>query len=156
MIRKVKTRRYRPYSRLERLSARERGRALHTQRLSRGGVDGSHARQRRDALLRRDAVQGDARDDIRRARGGSLRAQRVFREVRRLRRRRGVVRRTRVGEHRVDVFSQRTSVHRFADERLDALHQVDAREGSQTKLTIAQYREAILLSDPDTFEGGVL
>ena len=42
-----------------------------------------------------------------------------------------------------------TEIIAYSKHLIDCIHQVDAREGSQTKLTIAQYREAILLSDPE-------
>ena len=42
-----------------------------------------------------------------------------------------------------------TEIIAYSKQLIDSIHQVDAREGSQAKLTIAQYREAILLSDPE-------
>ena len=42
-----------------------------------------------------------------------------------------------------------TEIIAYSKQLIDSIHQVHAREGSQPKLTIAQYREAILLSDPE-------
>ena len=42
-----------------------------------------------------------------------------------------------------------TEIIAYSKQLIDSIHQVHAREGSQAKLTIAQYREAILLSDPE-------
>ena len=37
----------------------------------------------------------------------------------------------------------------YSKQLFECIHQIDAREGSKGELTIAQYREAILLSDPE-------